>query len=237
MLNIGITETPITSTGAMGAIGGSINLAKQVVAGERINLSKEQNGLEKYAVGITWNEKPGVVADCDISVVLLDSVGGPVLGHVGNDPNKPRCLLYYHNQKMPGVKSYGDNLTGSDEDINTPTGESEQIDIDLGALEADVASLLILCSTHSEKNKKPGTPMFFGKVAAPVLTVYNNTNSDAPVPLYTYKLDEEYSNGTAIEIGKLYKKDNGDWMYTSLGDIVGIDAFGLESVLKKYSIV
>lgn len=44
---------------------------RKVSAGERINLSKEQAGLKKFKIGLSWDVKDGVVADLDASLVIL----------------------------------------------------------------------------------------------------------------------------------------------------------------------
>lgn len=211
-----------------------MELAKKVATGERINLSKQVGGnVTEYAIGMNWNEKAGIVADCDISIVLLDKNGIIIPG--SNGPNKPKCMCYYGQQELPGVKSYGDNLTGNDDELQTPTNSDEQIDVSLLALEASVNQVLIIATTHSEVNGQPGEPLPFGRVATPVLTIYNNTNQSIPVPLYTFELDEDHSVATAVEIAKLYKRNN-DWIYVSMADEVGRDAFGLSSIIDKYNI-
>jgi tellurium resistance protein TerD len=214
--------------------GSTMNLAKTVQAGERINLSKQVGAsVTKYAVGMSWNEKAGITADCDISIVLLGENGLVIPGL--NGPNMPKCMCYYGQQSLPGVKSYGDNKTGNDSEVQTPTRNDEQIDVDFAALDPSVVEVLIIATTHSEVNGAPGQPLPFGRVAVPVLTIFNNTNPIAPVPLYTFELDEEASVATAVEVAKFYKK-SGDWRYVSMADEVGQDPFGLNGIVAKYNI-
>jgi stress response protein SCP2 len=211
-----------------------MDLAKKVQAGERINLSKTHGAnLTQYAVGMEWHEKAGIVADCDISIVLLNEQGNIVPG--SNGPNMPKCLCYYKQEELPGVKSYGDNLTGSDSEVQTPTGSDEQIDVDFSALEPNVNQVIIIATTHSEENGQPGTPLPFGRVATPVLTIFNNSNPTNPVPLYTFELDEDHSTATAVEVAKFYKK-NDDWRYVSMADEVSQHPFGLQGIIEKYNI-
>jgi len=211
-----------------------INLAKTVVAGQRINLSKEVGqSVTKYAVGMKWNEKAGIVADCDISILLLKEDGTPIPGM--NGPNTPACMCFYLQPEIAGVKSYGDNRTGNDSEVQTPTRNDEQIDIDLSALPAGAEQVVIIATTHSEVNGQPGAPMPFGRVATPLLTIYNNTNPAAPNALYKFELDEEASVATAVEVAKFYRK-NGEWRYVSMADEVGRDPFGLNGIVAKYRI-
>lgn len=205
----------------------SMNLSK-VVAGERINLSKAQAGVNKYAVGLEWNPKAGVTADCDISIILLDANGKVIPGT--NGPNKPKCMCYYGQLELPGVKSYGDNQDGSDDAFATPTGNDEQIDIDLSKLSADVAQVVVVASTHSET----GTALPFGRVASPVLTIFANEGA-RPDPKYFFEMDEDFSTATSVEVAKFYRR-GADWSYVSMADVVGTDAMGLQGIVSKYGI-
>lgn len=213
--------------------GSTMNLAKNVQAGERINLSKTVGAnVTKYAMGLNWNTKAGINADCDLSIVLMKN-GQIVPG--SNGPNMPKCMVYYNQLEVPGVKSYGDNKDGVDGAFATPTRSDEQVDCDL-ALIGDADEVIIVATTHSENpDGTPGTPLPFGRVAVPVLTIYNNTNPAQPVPLYTFELDEEASVATAVEVAKFYLK-SGDWRYVSMADEVGQDAFGLNGIVAKYQI-
>ena len=211
----------------------TMNLAKTVVAGERINLAKEQGeNVTKYAMGLMWNQKPGIVVDCDLSIVLLDVNDNVVPG--SNGPNMPKCLVYYGQKEVPGVKSYGDNRTGDNSEFSTPTGSDEQIDVDLAQLEPNVNAVMIVATTHSEVNGAPGTPIPFGRAAKPVLTIYKNMSVPAE-PLYKFELDEDFSAATSVEVAKFYKKD-GQWRYVSMADQVGTHAFGLQGIIDKFGI-
>lgn len=210
----------------------NMNLAKVVVAGERLNLAKEQAGVNKFAVGLEWNQKKGIEADCDLSVMLLDADGKPIPGT--NGKNKPKSLCFYLQQELPGVKSYGDNRTGEDDLFATPTGNDEQIDIDFSQLEKNVAQVVVIATTHSEVDGKPGNPLPFGRVAQPTLTIFGN-EAATPAPLYTFEMDEDFSTATAVEVAKFYLR-SGEWRYVSMGDEVGTESFGLMGIIKKYGI-
>lgn len=210
----------------------SMNLAKTVVAGERINLSKEQGShVTKYCVGLNWNEKPGIVVDCDTSILLLKEDDTIIQG--SNGPNMPKCLCYYGQLEVPGVKSYGDNRTGNDSEFSTPTGCDEQIDIDLSALDPEVKKVVVIATTHSEVNGGPGVPIPFGRAANPLLTIFKNEGT--PEPLYKFELDEDMSTATSCEIASFYLK-NDEWRYVSMADEVGTHAFGLQGILERYNI-
>lgn len=234
------TTAPQTTSPQQGAVSMNLSKAVAVEAGERINLSKAVGeAVTQYAVGMNWNPKAGLQADCDITIVLLDEAGAVIPG--SNGPNQPKCMCYYNQLELPGVKSYGDNLTGDDSEVQTPTQSDEQIDVDFAKLDANVAQVLIVATTHSEimdaAGKPTGTPdrpIPFGRVAVPLLVIFNNSKQPAE-PLYTFELDEEASVATAVEVAKFYKK-SGDWRYVSMADEVGKDAFGLNGIVAKYAI-
>ena len=48
---------------------------QKVQAGQRINLTKEQAGLTKIRIGLSWDFKSGLTADLDTSLVVLGENG------------------------------------------------------------------------------------------------------------------------------------------------------------------
>lgn len=215
----------------------SMNLAKTIVKGERVNLAKDFGAqVTKYAIGLDWNPKAGMTADCDISTISVDADDKPI-GFADES------LCFYANPNLAGIKSYGDNKTGTDSESNTPTGSDEQIDIDLLAQNENTRAIYAIATTHSEIPSTqegvagtPGEPQMFGRVAAPVLTVYNNTDPANPVPLLQIELDEEHSVATAVECAKFYKNKNDEWCFTAMGDQVGTHAFGLQATVDKFGV-
>ncbi len=216
----------------------NLSKAQVVTTGERLNLSKAFGvNFTKPVVGLEWNTKSGIVVDCDLSIVLLDADGNIIPGVKA--AGQPNCLAFYGNQDLPGVHLYADNLTGDDEETDCPTGCDEQADIDFEKLDSRVAQVVIVASTHSEaENSTPENPIKgkaipFGRAAKPRVIIFNYEG--AYEPKITYELDEENSTATAVEVAKFYKR-NGEWIYTSMGDEKGTDAFGLQAMLDTYKI-
>lgn len=217
----------------------NLSKAQVVTTGERLNLSKAfGNNFTKPVVGLEWNTKAGITVDCDLSIVLLDADGAIIPGV--QSAGQPNCLAFYGNQDLPGVHLYADNLTGDDAETDCPTGCDEQADIDFGALDSRVAQVVIVATTHSEaenstqENPVKGPAIPFGRAAKPRVVIFDHVNGEYD-PKITYELDEENSTATAVEVAKFYKR-NGDWMYTSMGDEKGTDAFGLQAMLDTYKI-
>lgn len=218
----------------------NLSKAQVVTTGERLNLSKAFGSkFTKPVVGLEWNPKAGIVVDCDLSIILLDADGNIIPG--AKAAGQPNCLAFYGNQEIEGVKLYGDNLTGDDEETSCPTGCDEQADIDFDALPANAAQAVVVATTHSEAaNSTPekpikGTAIPFGRAAKPRIIIFEETAKGEYDPKITYELDEENSTATAVEVAKFYKR-NGEWIYTSMGDEKGTDAFGLQAMLDTYGI-
>lgn len=259
---------------AIGLAGGEVGqapsgiLSKAVVAGERVNLSKAfatatGADIKQWALGLSWNPKPGFKADCDVSVLVCRNgaaipgtnpvPGAPVNPQTGIAPQISKALCFYGQLELPGLKSYGDNTDGVDGAFATPTRCDEQIDVDLdsiflpygGPIEGD--EVIIIATTHNEQrdvhgnpNGLPASQLHLGKVGSPMLRVYDNTNPSAPVEKFHFELDEDYSCATAVDVAKFYFK-GGTWRYVSMNDVVSdganlAHAFGLQAILDKFNI-
>lgn len=117
----------------------SINLAK----GQKINLSKESNGLSQVMVGLGWDEVPrntgflGLFAskpqdiDCDAFAILL-GYDGKVVNHA---TKLDECCVFFNNLRhwSGSIVHQGDNLTGAGD------GDDEQIFVDLQSVPSEIA--------------------------------------------------------------------------------------------------
>jgi tellurium resistance protein TerD len=68
----------------------------------------------------------------------------------------------------------------------------------------------------------------FGQVRNSFIRIYN---ADTNEELCKYELDEDFSVETAIEFGRLYKR-NDSWRFEAIGTA---GTGGLESFVKKYA--
>ena len=82
----------------------SINLSK----GEKINLTKGNETVAKYEVGLGWDQNGAVGADFDLDVSAF------VLGADGKRLSDSH-FIFYNNKETPtkSVVHSGDNLTGT----------------------------------------------------------------------------------------------------------------------------
>ena len=188
----------------------AINLSK----GGRINLSKEAPSLSKVGVGLGWDinaTDTGSAFDVDASVFML--------GASGKIPSD-RYFLFYNNKKSPddSTEHLGDNLTGAGQ------GDDETINIDLGSVNPEVQELVFVVTIHEAEQRRQN----FGQIRNAFIRIYNRDNN---AEIAKYDLDEDFSVETAIEFGRLYKKEN-SWRFQAVG--AGF-ASGLQGFVDKYA--
>jgi tellurium resistance protein TerD len=194
---------------------------RKVSAGERINLSKEQAGVKKFKIGLSWDVKDGVEADLDASLLIL----GDNEKMLAED-----SILFYNSTKNAQGKPhlYNGALEHSgDERTGAADGDDETISIDLSKIAADVKIMLAVITIYGTNQNSSVT---FGRVKNASVRLYNGDTNQA---LYQFDLTEDASRGTAVEMARIYLKD-GEWRFTTLGDIVGTSANGLEDIINKY---
>lgn len=188
----------------------SINLSK----GERINLSKEAPGMKNAGIGLGWDinqTDTGAGFDLDASVFML--------GANGRIPNE-KYFVFYNNSASPdgSVKHQGDSRTGEG------AGDDETVQIDLTKVDASVQEIVFVVTIHEAEQRKQN----FGQVRNSFIRIYDNATEKQ---VAKYELDEDFSRETAIEFGKLYKKD-GEWRFQAVG--AGYNS-GLQSFVDKYA--
>lgn len=182
-----------------------------------INLQKGQREkltTGNFTIGLGWdtNESSnGIDFDLDASVFVLGE-NKKIL----SDSH----FIFYNNLKSPdgAVEHTGDNLTGEGE------GDDESIKIDLSKITIDATEITIVVTVHdaSERNQN------FGQVRNSFVRIIDNDSSEE---LMKFELDEDFSVETAVEFGRIYKR-NGEWKFEAVG--LGMNG-GLEDFLKKYN--
>ena len=181
-----------------------------------INLTKGQRieiGLSKVGVGLGWdpNEGSGFDFDLDASAFML-----------GENKKLPKdeFFVFYNNQKSPdsSVESTGDDLTGGNSD-----GDDETLKVDLAKVDSKIHEIIFTVTIHDAEARRQN----FGQVRNSFIRIYNaQTNEE----IAKYELDEDFSVETAVEFGRLYKR-NGEWKFEAMG--VGYKG-GLDYFVKKY---
>jgi len=182
-----------------------------------INLQKGQResiNAPKFTIGLGWDtntSSTGTGFDLDASVFVLGE-------------NKKLLsdshFVFYNNLKTPdgSVEHTGDNLTGDGD------GDDEQIKVDLSKIDPNAAEICVVVTIHDAENRKQN----FGQVRNSFVRVFDNsTNTD----ILKYELEEDFSIETAVEFGRLYKRNN-EWKFEAVG--MGMKG-GLEDFLNKYN--
>jgi len=183
----------------------AINLEK----GQRVNVN-----LPKFVVGLGWDANSSTTGqdfDLDASVFVL----GENKKVLTDD-----YFVFYNNLKSPdgAIEHTGDNLTGAGD------GDDESLKIDLSKISDSATEICFVVTIHDADNRRQN----FGQVRNSFVRVYNpDTNEE----ILRYELEEDFSIETAVEFGRLYKR-NGEWKFEAVG--VGQKG-GLNDYLTKYN--
>ena len=182
-----------------------------------INLTKGQRvdiGLQKLGVGLGWDPSaaPGVEFDLDASAFMLGS---------NNQVPTENFFVFYGNMLSPdgAVGSSGDDRTGGNSD-----GDDETLMVDLSRIDPRIEQIVFIVSIHEFVERRQN----FGQVRNSFIRIYDATNN---AELCKYELGEDFSVETAIEFGRLYKR-NDAWRFEAIGNG---HAGGLEAFVKKYA--
>jgi tellurium resistance protein TerD len=164
----------------------SINLQK----GQKVNLEKNGQSVQNFVVGMGWdvNETDsGLDFDLDASAFLL-SENGKVL--------TSSHFVYYNNLTSPEgcAEHTGDNLSGAGD------GDDESIKIDLSKAPANLSAITFVVTIHDAENRRQN----FGQVRNAFVRVYDPSNNGE---ILKFDLGEDFSIETAVEFGRIYKKD------------------------------
>lgn len=168
-----------------------------------INLQKGQKidlGLTKLSVGLGWkpSEDTGHDFDLDASAFMLDESGKIPL---------PNYVVCYGNFDSPdnALHHTGDDTTGG----NSEEGDDETIEIDLTKVNPNVTQILLVVTIHDFLARKQN----FGQVRSSYVRIINNLSGEE---VAKYELDEDFSIETAVEFGRLYKR-NEKWKFEASG--------------------
>jgi tellurium resistance protein TerD len=182
-----------------------------------INLQKGQREriqAPQFTIGLGWDtnsSSTGSAFDLDASVFILGE-NSKVLSD--------RHFVFYNNLKSPNeaVIHTGDNLTGDGD------GDDEQLLVDLSKVEDAAAEICIVVTIHDAEVRSQN----FGQVRNSFIRIVDTASNQE---LLKYELEEDFSVETAVEFGRIYKR-NGEWKFEAVG--AGMKG-GLEDYLNKYN--
>lgn len=193
----------------------SVNLQK----GDKVNLTKENNGLSSILIGLGWDakkqnkglfmlRKPHI--DCDASALLLQN---------GRLVSK-KDLVYFGNlnHSTDAVIHMGDNLTG------TGDGDDEQIIVELNKLPECYDRIVIVVNVYEPVARK----QHFGLINNVFIRLVDMNNEKE---IYRYELTDDYTEKTSLIFGEFCKTD-GEWIFNAIGQ--GTEDTALNELIKKY---
>jgi tellurium resistance protein TerD len=191
-----------------------INLVK----GQRVDI-----GLQKLGIGLGWDPNPNASNnDFDLDAAAF------LLGANGQVPNEQFFVFYgstYEDKdgkkSSPdeSVKSSGDDRTGGNSE-----GDDETLEVDLSRLDPRIEQIIFTVSIYEAVERRQN----FGQVRNSFIRIYNAQNNEE---LCKYELEEDFSVETALEFGRLYKR-NDAWKFEALGTAA---TGGLDSLVKKFA--
>lgn len=182
--------------------------------GGRIDLGKEAPGLNNIGIGLGWDENESDTGDdFDLDASLF------MIGANGEIPSQSN-FIYYNNLTSPcgAVEHTGDNLTGDGD------GDDELINVSLNKIPSNIKELVVVVTIHDAIARNQN----FGQVLDSFIRIFDSSTGKE---IAKYELDEDFSTETAIEFGRLYKKD-GSWRFKAVG--TGYSA-GLQGFVDKYA--
>jgi tellurium resistance protein TerD len=182
-----------------------------------INLQKGQResiNAPKFTIGLGWDtnsSSTGTAFDLDASVFVLGE-NKKVLSD--------NHFVFYNNLKTPdgSVEHTGDNLTGDGD------GDDEQIKVDLNKIDSNAFEICVVVTIHEAAARNQN----FGQVRNSIVRIFN---TDTNEEILKYELEEDFSVETAVEFGRIYKRNN-EWKFEAVG--VGMKG-GLQDYLNKYN--
>jgi tellurium resistance protein TerD len=183
-----------------------------------INLQKGQRldvGLSKIHVGLGWDPSEGksnFEYDLDASAFML-----------GANKKLPgdQFFIFYNNRTSPdgAVAAGEDDQSGQ----STQGGDDETLDIDLDRVDQRVQEILICVSIHDAETRRQN----FGQVGNAFIRIVNRHDN---VELAKYELAEDFSVETAVEFGRLYRRESA-WRFEAVG--IGYRG-GLSELVSRY---
>jgi len=227
-------------------------MAIDLQKGQRIEI-----GLSKVGVGLGWdpNEGTGFDFDLDASAFMLgvnkklpkdeffvfyNSDLRVLPGNLTKfEPhNSTKYPSYFDDEEQKQISSKDhwrkktrpmspdfavcgsfDDTSGNESD----GGDDETINIDLNKVDSKIQEIIFTVTIHDYENRKQN----FGQVRNSYVRIFNDITGEE---IAKYELDENFSIETAVEFGRLYKR-NGEWKFEAMG--IGYNG-GLQFFVDKY---
>lgn len=170
-------------------------MAINLIKGQKIDI-----GLKMLSVGLGWNpnEGTGFDFDLDASAIMIDT--NRLLPQEG-------FFVFFNNLNSPdgALHHTGDDPTGG----NSDGGDDETIEVDLTKVVTNIEEILFIVTIHEAASRKQN----FGQIRDSYIRIVDRNNN---AEIAKYELGEDFSVETAIEFGRLYRK-NDNWKFEASG--------------------
>ncbi|WP_293338172.1 TerD family protein [Microcoleus sp. CAWBG58] len=183
----------------------------QLSKGERFNISKAAPDLKKMAIALGWQVTEAAQSyEIDVSAFML--------GSDGKTPND-KYLIFYNN-----LQSCDGSVLQSIPEKNNLGQENKTIyGVILDKINPEIEEITFAVTIHETQELKEN----FSNITNSFIKI---CNLDTGSELVRYELKENFSRETAVEFGRLYRK-NGEWRFQAVGQ--GYQA-RLQSFVDKY---
>ena len=188
----------------------SVNLQK----GQKVDLTKSNEGLKTIVVGLGWDEAPRGFSlfskrqdiDCDASAILINGTTGKLNGAID--------VVYYGQltHRSGAVRHCGDNLTGAGD------GDDEQIIVELTKVPAEYSKIVFVVTIYQARERKQN----FGMIKNAFIRI---VDADSGKELCKYNLSENYDGKTAMVFGEVYRYNN-EWKFGAIGEPTNDNGIG-----------
>jgi tellurium resistance protein TerD len=177
-----------------------INLQK----GQGINLSKD-HGVNRAIIEVTWDPNPDKTSDRKHQFEV-NTVAFELTRKDGGKPFAPQdgCFIFYNNLSAPdgGVVHSPDDWQDGDDQMRVDFGA-----LDKSSLGIDEVSCIVEIYEGLIRNQHFG---MIGHCTAKIV------DADTKNPVAQFKLTDEDSNSTAVQMGS-FVKENGHWHFKAVG--------------------
>ncbi|KQS92761.1 MULTISPECIES: TerD family protein [Chryseobacterium] len=168
-----------------------------------INLQKGQKidiGLSKMTIGLGWDPSEGTAHDFDLDASAF------MIDERRQIPSEPFFIFYGNTDSPDGaLRHTGDDPTGG----NSADGDDESIEVDLSKVDPRINEILIVVTIHDAIDRKQN----YGQVRNSYIRIVDDSNGQE---VAKYELGEDFSIETAVEFGRLYKR-NDQWKFEASG--------------------
>ncbi|MGL5063211.1 MAG: TerD family protein [Microcoleus sp.] len=185
-------------------------MAVQLTKGDRFNISQTAPDLKKVAIALGWQVRDaGENCEIDASAFML--------GANGKIPND-NYFVFYNNPRSP------DGAVLQSVPQPRPDRENKSLfGIILDQIDPAIQEMVFVVTIHEAEKLN----LNFSKIDKAFIKI---CDLDTLTDLARYELTDKFSQETALEFGRLYRKSE-EWRFQAVGQ--GYQA-GLQSFVDKY---